>query len=181
MLFSSFMSHDIRTFLHIRTCHATQHSGQSSFQKTLDISMLIFFVNFMYMSWPSCTWGARRWWWGCRGARRPGTPRSRGRRTSASSQGSPDTCRVQGWAYSIALWLPQKYCCKIRYVPKLRVCPSSALRWDRATNQFLHYLFVTFSRGQTDETRNEHTMKIIQREEERRDSVLFWEKVTTEK
>ena len=34
------MSHDIRTFLHIRTCHATQHSGQSSFQKTLDISML---------------------------------------------------------------------------------------------------------------------------------------------
>ena len=41
------------------------------------------------------------------------------------------------------------------------------------TNQFLHYLFVTFSRGQTDETRNEHTMKIIQREEERRDSVLF--------
>ena len=140
MLFSSFMSHDIRTFLHIRTCHATQHSGQSSFQKTLDISMLIFFVNFMYMSWPSCTWGARRWWWGCRGARRPGTPRSRGRRTSASSQGSPDTCRVQGWAYSIALWLVQIYCCKIMCQNYECVRPQLSDEIEQRISFFIIYL-----------------------------------------
>ena len=91
-----------------------------------------FFVNFMYMSWPSCTWGARRWWWGCRGARRPGTPRSRGRRTSASSQGSPDTCRVH---FDRRRNIAVRLCAKITSVSVL----SSQMR---SSNESVSSLFI---------------------------------------